>query len=610
LGVHQQAVIGKFCGSFGDKINPHDFPFSLCSPLLEDTHRGMRSRKLCADEGSGERQFICVSMPLDLDDDEPTPAPTEVFESLPAVLPAPKTGLAGRELPHSDEVEAHILGCMLNDPTSLDDGRAIDPDAFYSPANRLIFETALEIRKKTGTCDTAQLAEGLRSSRKLKIVGGMAYLVQVSNFTTTATFRPMVDRLRELFVLREIIRKGTAAVEGAYGVQQDVQEYARQVALEMESLGRNEARLLPRLPAGKLRITSRSDRSCLLGNRFLNRGDGAIIVASSGMGKSSMMLQMAVCWGLGRDFFGMKCNGALSSLIFQSEDSEGDVAEVWESVCYALKLTNTERAKAGEMVQIVTDRIHSGAGFINEAAGHIRQMKPDLVWINPLAAFVGGDISDAQEAGNFLRGHLNGLNAACDFGWMIVTHTTKPPTDKGKTETKWSEVMYDMAGSYDLIGWARAIMSLRATPVSGEFDLVLAKRGSRAEVMIEVESESGLPKYERTLSIPMKHSSDKFRPPGSEEEIPLVVWEGRKAEDKEKPGRPRTHNFSDYAPIFPKVAEKAVGVRILHRMAKEIRAIGAAAFERIVDEAVDDGTLVKDATNVLQPKYYLNAGPK
>ncbi len=370
--------------------------------------------------------------------------------------------------------------------------------------------------------------------------------------------------------------------------------------------------LLPAFPATALQVVPRTDRSCLLGNRFLNRGDGAILASNSGMGKSSMMLQMAVCWALELDFMGIKPNGPLRSLIMQSEDSEGDVAEVMASIAHCLKLTHAQLDLVTERVVVVTDRIHRGEKFVVELRGQVRRHKPDLVWINPLAAFADGDMGEAKEAGTFLREQLNGLNSACEFAYFIVGHTTKPPTDKGKTDRQWNEVQYNMAGSHDLTGWARAIISLQATPTQGEFNLILAKRGSRADVKVLVKSEAGIEHWTRTTTIGVKHATGFFTHPAVQGEIPLVFWEPRVTEPVQqgRNGRPKTKGIEQYLVIIPPTPDKALGVRQMHRMAAEICPISIGGFFNLVNQAVDDGFLVRDLTNPRLPRFYLNAQPK
>src|ERR1700720_1374013 len=66
----------------------------------------------------------------------------------------------------------------------------------------------------------------------------------------------------------------------------------------------------------------------LLGNRYLCRSGGMFVVAPSGMGKSTLSLQMAILWCCGLIAFGIKPKKALRLLIVQSEDDEGDCTEM------------------------------------------------------------------------------------------------------------------------------------------------------------------------------------------------------------------------------------------------------------------------------------------
>lgn len=377
----------------------------------------------------------------------------------------------------------------------------------------------------------------------------------------------------------------------------------------------SEVRRLPAKGVLDFKCVPQDDRSCLLGNRYLNRGDGMVLVGNSGMGKSSMMLQMAVIFALGLPFFGLQPNGPIKSLIIQSEDSEGDIAEVMASITHVLKLTPAQIETVHRNVIIVSDRIHRGKAFIDELRGHIQDHQPDLVWINPLASFIDGDISDAQQAGAFLREQLNGLNADCQFGYVIVHHTTKPAAPvKGAGETKWNNEQYGMAGSYEVIGWARAILILKASDNPGDFELILAKRGTRADVKIQTESEAGIPCLERTTRITLKHATGTFTPSPLTKPIPLVFWEERKLPKSElvakgPGGRKPSHSFSDFLPIFSHDRSKASGLRALIRAANEIKTIGNNSFEQILKNAVIDGMLTKDLSDPLQPKYYLNSNP-
>jgi len=349
----------------------------------------------------------------------------------------------------------------------------------------------------------------------------------------------------------------------------------------------------------------------LLGNRYLSRGDGCILTGPSGMGKSSMVLQAACTWALGKDFFGIKPNGPLKSLIIQSEDSDGDIAEVWLSIRTLMNLGPASIEAINSRVLIVTDRIHRGQNFIDSARLLVGRHRPDLVWINPLLAYFDGDINDAGDAGRFLRGGLNGLNEPPKFAYMAVHHTAKPPTAKESRDRKWSEVMYDMTGSAELTNWPRAVISLRPMDNEGEFNLVFAKRGRRAGATYTTGEAD---QYEVVgTTIPVKHTSATIPVEGHEKPMAAIFWERRKASTDASDGSRRgpggsapKHVFSTYRAIFPTSPDHAEGLRRLHGRAKELRPIGTGAFVRIIDEGLETGIIKVDTTDPQRPKYWVS----
>lgn len=364
-------------------------------------------------------------------------------------------------------------------------------------------------------------------------------------------------------------------------------------------------------PLTDFNLLARDDPSILLGNRYLSRGDGAILSSTSGMGKSSLSIQAAVSWARGLPLFGgLDPHGRkLRSLIFQSEDSDGDVAEVRHSIFHAEKMDAAEQAEVGERVKIVTDRIHRGASFHTELKRQVELHKPDIVWINPLLAFIGGDVNDAEAAGSFLREGLNSLNDPPRFAYIIVHHTSKPP--KEKTDRKWNEVMYDMAGSADLTNWARAIISLRPADKQGNFNLVFAKRGVRAGYTKLEERTGGIKWPVPTTTIGIRHSGERMTVDG--QEMGVIYWQAcelsEETQTKSNAGRKKSVVFSDVAEAFAIGQSAATGFRVIHRAAKEIRPnIGVSAMIRVIDEAVEDGVLCLDKTNPKSPKYFVPKG--
>lgn len=336
-------------------------------------------------------------------------------------------------------------------------------------------------------------------------------------------------------------------------------------------------------------LPAKDDPSILIGNRWLSRGDIAIFASTSGMGKSSLSLQAATHWALGLPLFGgFKTTRPLRSLIFQAEDGDGDVAEVWLSLKHAMKLTDDQLAQVRERVLIVTDRIHRGPSFRAELSRQIALHKPDLVWINPLLAFLGGDVNDSTDVGVFLREQLNSLNEPASFAYIIVHHTAKPP--KEKAQRQWNEVMYEMAGSADLTNAARAIIALQATASPGEFNLICAKRGVRAGLTRPVAQGAGF-RQEPVTTISVHHSKERMEANG--ENIGVIFWE--RGEDlveetqEQKGGRKASSTMAKFGDKIPTTPEKAQPIPMMHRAVKDMTDLTYNGFKKVVLRAYDNG---------------------
>ncbi len=145
----------------------------------------------------------------------------------------PPEALIGRVPPHSAEAEEYLLSCCLLDGSDVIsrclEGK-ITPPAFYVPANRVIFEKLLEIYNKGSAIDVAIVAEELKTSRQLDDIGGYAYLTRISGcIPTTAQAGYFIEKVRELHMLREIIRAATSAVENCYNYSGGLQEFVDKV---------------------------------------------------------------------------------------------------------------------------------------------------------------------------------------------------------------------------------------------------------------------------------------------------------------------------------------------------------------------------------------------
>jgi replicative DNA helicase len=149
------------------------------------------------------------------------------------VPPESTTSALGRTLPHSIDAEEYLLSCCLldgNDTIARCMESKLPGGAFYSPANRLIYEKLCEIYQKNPPVDIAVLAEELKTSKQLDTVGGYAYLTQISaRIPTTAQAQYFIDKVRELHLLRELIKVATSAVEKCFNYEGELEQFIDQV---------------------------------------------------------------------------------------------------------------------------------------------------------------------------------------------------------------------------------------------------------------------------------------------------------------------------------------------------------------------------------------------
>ena len=128
--------------------------------------------------------------------------------------------------PHSAEAERSVLGSILLDADAGDNLRVLDlclthglePDSFYDPRNRILFETLLEMSQATMPVDAITLNEQLRATGRLEAVGGVTAVESLVNATpTSAHAEYYIDIVRQKHVLRKLINTARETERKCYG---------------------------------------------------------------------------------------------------------------------------------------------------------------------------------------------------------------------------------------------------------------------------------------------------------------------------------------------------------------------------------------------------------
>jgi len=142
-----------------------------------------------------------------------------------------------RAMPFSEEAEQYLLSCCLidgSDTIARCLEARITADSFYVPTNRLLFETMVALYQQRPPVTVELLLEELRSRRQLDAVGGIPYILQVSaSIPTTVHAGYFIEKVRELHLLRELIKVATGAVEQCYNFSGGLEEFIDRIEQDL-----------------------------------------------------------------------------------------------------------------------------------------------------------------------------------------------------------------------------------------------------------------------------------------------------------------------------------------------------------------------------------------
>jgi hypothetical protein len=222
------------------------------------------------------------------------------------------------------------------------------------------------------------------------------------------------------------------------------------------------------------------DPDNLIGKRWLTRGSSMIISGGTGIGKSSMMMQIVIRWALGKDFFGIAPVRPLRIGIVQAENDKGDLAESFRGVVQGLNMGVSDIGTLQENLHFRTESVRTGDQFLAYARRFITRSKLDVIIGDPLFSYFGGDLSDQGEVSVFLRNKLQPILHQTKVAWIWMHHIGKTQRKDGEPLTTM-ELAHAGFGSSELANWAREIAVLAEVGQSKprRFQLAFCKRGSR-----------------------------------------------------------------------------------------------------------------------------------
>lgn len=125
---------------------------------------------------------------------------------------------SGRIPPQDIVAEKSLLGAIMLSNESLPDVLMIlRPGDFYEERHQIIYQSIIDLYDQHKPIDLLTLTADLRAKKKLKDVGGAAYLTEISNFVPAASHaKAYAEIIEKAAVRRRLIKAGTEIANKAY----------------------------------------------------------------------------------------------------------------------------------------------------------------------------------------------------------------------------------------------------------------------------------------------------------------------------------------------------------------------------------------------------------
>lgn len=413
--------------------------------------------------------------------------------------------------PASLEAERHLLGVLIRD--SLSPPEELLPSDFFEAKHQDIYAAILQLK------DEGKQADEVTVSQTLHANGSPVSGYYVSDTASLVQFNPLnpewsalVKRTSALRRIGEAARRlsdlaadPAADPDALLTFAEGTLKASHRKAVKQSGPQRMDFDYL-------MTADRKADPNNILGNRWLCKGGSLLIVGQSGTGKSSLMMQAAVHWALGRDFFGIKPIKPLRSIILQAENDALDCGEALQDVVAGAYLDSGEVAQLKDHLAIFRDTISTGTAFTDALRKLIIDHQADIVFVDPLLSFAGIDVSDQEQASKFLRHDLAPILLETGAVLVAMHHTGKPKAASEKEGHTVADLAYAGLGSSEFTNYFREVAVLfRCQGEEPIYKFGLTKRRGRAglkdsegqfksEIYIRHAGEKGVIRWEYSQS--------------------------------------------------------------------------------------------------------------
>ena len=280
-------------------------------------------------------------------------------------------------MPQNIEAEEAILGAILVNPSCMN--RIVEhirPESFYKPAHRYVYEAMLQLYNGEDKIDIVSVSDVLNINQKLELVGGRAFINDLSyNTITTANVEYYAKLVQEKAIKRSLINAGSEIVSSGYDVNpiEESLEQAEKLIFDIASQKASKSLISIKDIVYDVyaKIEERANNKGQLTGvatgfydldtytNGLQKSDLIIIAARPAMGKTAFALNIAQNVAL---------RAKVPVAVFSLEMSKGQLAQ--RLMCAEAEV-DTQRLKTGNMQAKDWEKLATALANLSEAKIYI-----------------------------------------------------------------------------------------------------------------------------------------------------------------------------------------------------------------------------------------------
>jgi len=151
---------------------------------------------------------------------------------------ATKEVAAGKVPPQNLDAEMSLLGAVLIDEETLADiSEHVTPKDFYDKRHAIIYGGMMRLYEKHKPVDLLTLTEELKKKSEIELVGGSAYLTELTNYVPTAAHaEAYAELVAQKAIRRRLIKASADISELGYDEDSNTQELLEQAEAQLFSV--------------------------------------------------------------------------------------------------------------------------------------------------------------------------------------------------------------------------------------------------------------------------------------------------------------------------------------------------------------------------------------